>query len=124
MGEARYDSDRNNNGHFTKGNSASGGLNVHSQNFSNLRSLWYSATSVEDMTKVRDALLDLCLNCPSPEVKLKALIYFVDRLMGKPTERVELDCSPSASQSPIVELTPDEILVLEKMIARTEQPQQ
>ena len=117
---AVYDPNRNSNGHFSKGNQLSRGSNEISKRFASVKSFWLDANSPECMLKVRDELIELCLQNECLEVKLKAIVYYFDRSLGKPSEKIELDARPT-KQSPIVNLTPEEILILERMIARGEE---
>ena len=117
---AVYDPNRLPNGQFVKGNSIRLGTpNDIAKRFQSLRALWFEATSVDDMKAVRAELVKLCLECPVPDVKFKAIVYFCDRMLGKPTERVELDVSQDAGPARLPELTPDEVVILQKVVRKT-----
>lgn len=118
---AVYDPDRDPvTGHFRKGNSLSSTANTDvARRFKQLRAMWFDAQAPGDMADVRAELKNLCLTCPVPEVRLRAIIYYLDRTLGKPTERVELDVSQDAGPARLPELTPDEVVILQKVVRKT-----
>lgn len=118
---AAYDPNRLPNGHFVKGHKLrQGAVNEVSKRFAELRSLWYDANSADDMRAVKAELIGMCRSCPVPDVKLRAIVYYLDRVMGRPTERVEMDVSSPAKPVPLPDLSPEEVAVLSKVIARTQ----
>ena len=118
---ATYDPNRTADGKFVKGNKLrSGTQNEVSKRFAELRSLWYDANSADDMRAVKAELIGLCKTCPVPDVKLKAIVYYLDRMMGRPKETVELDVTAHAKPMPLPDLTPEEVAVLNKVISRTQ----
>jgi hypothetical protein len=121
---AKYDPARQPNGQFVKGNTVRTGWNMDvSKRFKSLRAAWYDATTTQDMIDVAAELKALCLTCPSPDVKLKAIVYFLDRCLGKPVERIDVDVSSEQRPAPVLDLSPDEVKVLERVVARTELPE-
>ena len=118
---AVYDPNRRPNGQFVPGNKLRQGTsNDVQKRYSELRTLWFSATSVTDMARVRDGLVEMCTTCPNPDVRLRAIIYFCDRMLGKPTERVEMDVSSQSKPMPLPDLSPEEVAVLSKVISRSQ----
>lgn len=119
--KAIYDPNRDpKTGHFRKGHTLGGQNTEVARRFAELKSLWYDANSVSDMVEVKAELKKLCTSCPNPEVKLRAIIYYLDRTLGKPTERVEMDVATTPQPMPVVNLTAAEIAVLEKIVLKTE----
>lgn len=88
--------------------------------YNELRMVWFDSLAVEDMIEVKASLKDLALNCPNPDVKLKAQIYFLDRCLGRPTERVEID-QHSTSEVTIPDLTPEEMTLFQKIIKKADE---
>lgn len=118
--KAIYDPNRLPNGQFVKGNKNKLGWNGEvSKRFKDLRALWFDANSLEDMSAVKNELIKLCLTCPQPDVKLRAIVYYLDRTMGRPTERVEV--AEGAPAAPIVQLSAEELAIMEKLVQRTEE---
>lgn len=117
--DAVYDPNRLPNGQLRKGHTLRVGVvNEVSRKFRELRTLWYEATSAEDMETVRQELVKMCTSCPNPDVRLKAIVYFCDRMLGKPTERVEMDVT-AKDAAPLPDLSAEEVAVLSKVIGRS-----
>jgi hypothetical protein len=111
--DAQYEPGRTADGKFAPGHQFSvGRTNPANRKLNELRSLWYDASSVEDMMRVKEQLLELACTCPVPDVKLKAIVYYLDRQLGKPTERVEVDNQGSGNGNLNLNLTADQIQVL------------
>lgn len=115
---AKYDPNRLPNGQFASGHKIRQGTsNEVSARFHELKALWYSAVTVEDMAAVRDELVKLCLSAKNEDVKLKAIVYFVDRMLGRVPDRVEVDVGVERKQLP--ELSAEEVVVLQRVVERT-----
>lgn len=124
---SRYSTDRDSNGKFVKGNSASKGHGSEiNKKLQMLRSLWYDANSVMDMVQVKQELLNLIKTCVIWDVKLKAIIYYLDRQLGRPTERVEMDVQSDESSHTVnnFNLSPDQIAVVAKIIQQVDAPKE
>ena len=120
--KAVYDPNRMPDGKFVKGNTLrQGAVGEVSKRFAQLRSMWFDTQSIDDMDTVKRELIQMCKSCPVPDVKLRAIIYYLDRTLGRPTERVEMEVSPGGGVMPAVELSAEEIAVLEKLVVRTEE---
>jgi hypothetical protein len=83
-----------------------------------LRAALYQCVTVEDVRKVIDGLIQLCLTDPDSRVRLAATHEFLNRVYGKATERVELDVYGEAKPAPLADLSPDEVAVLQKVVSR------
>ena len=120
---AVYDTNRAADGKFAKGNTVSAGnaTTVHKK-LQSLRTMWYDANSLEDMAKVKDELVNLAMNCPIPDVKLRAIVYYLDRTLGKPQENLNLDVSEGGKPAVLPLLSPEELSVLERVVRRTAEP--
>jgi hypothetical protein len=62
----------------------------------------------------------LCLECDQPDVKLRTIIYYLDRTLGKPTERVEMDVTAEGRPVSLSHLTAEEVAILQRVIRKTE----
>ena len=97
------------NGRFAKGNKCAVGHNSKANlRLNQLRELWYEANSLKDMMDVKNSLMDLIKNCPLFDVRLKAIQYYCDRQLGKPTERVEMDVQ-NETTTMNMNLTPEQL---------------
>ncbi|OWK46605.1 hypothetical protein [Fimbriiglobus ruber] len=111
---AKYEPGREKNGHFAKGNKLSVGVKSGPtilKKLNTLRELWYDATSVDDMLEVKAELMKIIKTCPEWDVKLKAIVYYTDRQLGKPTEHVQVS-QESTSTSLNLNLSPEQAATL------------
>lgn len=117
---AAYEAGRDKSGKFAPGNQMARNY-AHPQNrkLTSLRGLWYDAVSVDDMAKVRDELVKMALTCPVPDIKLKAIVYYLDRTLGKPSENVTLDVNDGGKPAVLPVLSAEEVAVLERVVKRT-----
>ncbi len=117
MVDAKYDPDRNSHGHFIKGNRSS--VNHKSEmaaKYRELLALWYEADCCDDMAMCKRELRKLCLQDEQKEVKHKSIVYFIDRYLGKIPDRLQVDVQTTKDN--IIELSPEEIKIMEKVIQR------
>lgn len=122
---AKYEPGRDSTGKFAKGNQlAKGRTSEVSRKLAGLRSLWYDVQSEEDMIRVKAELIKLCTDCPNPDVKLKAIVYYIDRMLGKPTERVEVENTGGGSPLVNINLSPEERAVAERIVRKMSQTDQ
>lgn len=70
---------------LAKGNKSNSSVRI-----AELRAMWFSAITNEDMDKIKTELFNLACSAKNEEVRLRALVYVYDRLLGKPTENVNL----------------------------------
>lgn len=96
--KAKYESGRKPTGQFERGHSFSKGRNLEiNKKLSSLRSMWYDCVTPEDLASVYDELLNMIRTCEVADVKLKAIVYYVDRCAGKPTENIQVDVNTEST---------------------------
>lgn len=82
--------------------------------------MWLDAGALDEMAAVKDELVKMCLTCPQPDVKLKAIVYYLDRTLGKPTENMNLDLTQDGGRPlALPNLTAEEVQIIERVVRRT-----
>lgn len=114
---AQYDPDRLPNGHFRKGNNA-GKVNGTGGQQARLRDLTLAALdgiTPEKLIDVLNSIYDLAITCPDMEVRLRAGMYYADRIMGRPRESKEISNERRAVVTLQGSYTPEQLSVLDQM---------
>ena len=120
--DARYDSNRDaKTGHFRPGHKLHTGVDhaLHKQ-FQRIRNMWLEVSNETDVRKVWDELIGMCLSDKTPpDVKLKSIVYALDRLWGRPQENIQLDVTGAPADT-LVDLTKDELSILQRVVGRSQ----
>ena len=126
MVEAKYTPGRDALGHFLPGNQMAKGAKTEiGKRLTELRNLWLDANSVEDMRLVKNELLKVVRECPIWDVKLRAIAYYLDRQLGRPTERVEMDVQSdpqSVQQVNNFNLSPEQLAIASDLVRQLTMP--
>lgn len=107
-------------GRFQKGNPGGPG-NPLAAKVQVVRAALFDAVTADDVQQAARRLVALAVD-PDPKVSLDAIQLLFDRLIGKPTESIALDVTADTNTShpaPVLDLTADEVHLLEKLTART-----
>ena len=120
---AVYDPDRAADGRFAKGNTTSRGWNAPlARQLTRLRKQWLECVQPEDHAIINSRIKELACQSDDLNVALRACIYWADQTYGRPTERVELAVS-GEDQAPVVDLSGEELAVLQRVVRRSELPE-
>lgn len=117
---AKYEPGRNPNGQFAPGHQigAKGrGFEVNKK-LNQIREYWYQVNSTEDLERVKTELLRLINDCPNWDVKLKAIVYYMDRMLGKPVESVDMNVTGERGPLVNIDLSPDEMEWARRLIRK------
>lgn len=115
---AKYDSNRATTGQFTKGNRATIAWSGETAlKFRNAQAAWLDAVSPEDMRSVADELKWLCMQRDDLQTKQRAIVYFLDRQLGKPVERLDVSTSDNQPAPVRDDLTPKHFELLEAIVS-------
>ena len=121
-GSGKYDSNRDaKTGHFRKGHTLRTGVDgaAHAK-FARVKSMWLECADKTDVEKVWNELVAMCLSDKTPpDVKLKSLVYCLDRLWGRPQENIQLDVTGAPTDA-LVDLSKDELLILQRVVGRSQ----
>ena len=115
---AQYLPSRNPNGQFGAGNKLSHGMGggEMSRRMNALKAVWLSAVSDADMKTLKDKLFDLACNATAEDVRLRSIMYIMDRLMGKPKESVAMEVSGDGTAPLNVNLSPQQLFTATQLV--------
>jgi hypothetical protein len=111
-------SDRDERGRFLVGNKASQGNCGFSKDIFRLKREWYGFWNDKKFAEVLEELHRIALGAPREEDRLTAIEIIFSRHWGKPVASVQLDVS-NETAAPIVDLSEEEMNVVEKILNKT-----
>ena len=87
-----------------------------------LKSAILKAADEDTIVRLMAGLLDIALGDQSSKVRVQATVEYLNRVLGKPTQAIELDVSNAEAPSVPLDLDEAEVAVLERMRARLVRP--
>ena len=80
--------------------------------------LMLKAVTPEHVKGIMDAMYKLAVSDPDSRVKLAAQVEYLNRVFGKPGQQVTMDINRTTNTTPVRDLTPEEEILLEKIIGK------